>query len=167
MTLILLAVLLGALRNGATVAACDWADAEEWICVPCGGIYTCHGTGACFADAVPGCTLPPTASDWLCCDASDCDVTSPNPCPYTPPAPPPPYYPPWHRRAGGGLCLGGADCDCALGNIGNACVLTIVVPLLMVGAGVAACCCFCRRKRQGPGEQTGLLNGASAPAYAA
>ncbi len=38
-----------------------------------------------------------------------------------------------------GTCFGGEDCPCAIGKIGQACVLTIFVPLLILVLAV----CFC------------------------
>ncbi len=38
-----------------------------------------------------------------------------------------------------GTCFGGEDCPCAIGKIGQACVLTIFVPLLILILAV----CFC------------------------
>lgn len=62
--------------------ACNFLPNVEYLCLPCGGDYSCTSTGACDTDTVPGCNLPNNAEFWVCCTAANCDVKGPGVCFY-------------------------------------------------------------------------------------
>lgn len=86
--IVLLLVLVVAI-NG-----CSFTPGVEYVCLPCGGIYSCTGTNTCVQNSLSGCSLPATATYWLCCVESICDARGDNMCSYTEPLPPPPPPPP-------------------------------------------------------------------------
>ena len=108
--------------------ACDFIPGVEYICIPCGGIYECHGTGVCVANAgdVPGCTLPSRADDWYCCDAATCNLSANNECSYTAPVSPRPSPPPTNTGGDGSGSNSGSS--------------TLIIILVVFGtvAGIAA-----------------------------
>jgi len=68
---------------------CDFSTSAEWACLPCGGPFTCTGTGdSCFANTgdVLGCTLIDGATSWMCCNPNICTVTGTGVCDYKPPS---------------------------------------------------------------------------------
>ncbi|EFA75837.1 hypothetical protein PPL_10892 [Heterostelium album PN500] len=69
--------------------SCDFNNYNgEWLCLPCGGIYSCTGSGTCFAnpsDISSQCKLPSDASDWMCCQSDTCSISGTGLCTYTPP----------------------------------------------------------------------------------
>jgi hypothetical protein len=84
----MLKAILFVLLISSVGLACDFSTATEWVCLPCGGPFSCTGTGTCLANAgdVAGCTLIDGATSWMCCDAAACDVTGTGMCDYFPPS---------------------------------------------------------------------------------
>jgi len=54
-------------------------------CLPCGKDFACTAMN-CYAQSLPGCTLPPNALNWGCCPIGVCTIFGEGtPCTYTAP----------------------------------------------------------------------------------
>lgn len=122
----------------ASASACDFLPGIEYSCLPCGGEFSCSGTGnVCDATEVTGCDLPADSTYWECCETYTCDVYGTDLCPYTappapgPPAPgPPPPAPGPSSSSSDGLSFSSPW----LWAIGGGATLLVIVALIVVGA---------------------------------